>query len=165
MKMLKTLCVASMLALGVASTASAYSFNPTSGSAVFSGPTNLVKGGASLACTSTFTVVPNLVGTLAPTANVTTATFAGGLFGICKTVTKVGTWVATPTSFTNVNIAGVAVNTPIGNCTPPAAPISTTFAPGPAATLNFAAQALDPDCVVNGTLTQTSGPAVTIVNP
>ena len=166
MKILKTLCVASMLALGVASTASAFSFSPTTGTATFRGATNLVKGGTSLACTSTFTVVPVVPtgGTLATTGRVTAASFSGGLLGICSTVTASGLpWVVTPLSLTSVQVSGVAVNTPIGNCT--SSTLTGAWTNGPPAAMSFTSQPLAPDCFVTGNLIQNTGAPVTIVNP
>lgn len=159
MKFLKTFCVATMLMLGLASTASAYSFNPASGGIQFRGPVTLVKGSVSFSCTWTLTV-----GGGSSSAPVTASTFTGGTLGTCALITSTGLpWVMTPTSFTSVTIAGVAFSTPFGNCGP--GTITLSWSNGPPATMTAVNQSLPPDCKLSANLTQISGPAMTIVSP
>ncbi len=153
---LKILCIGALAALAMPVVATAQTATPD-GPFVADGNTNLNKGGTQLACTARF--VGNISG---GTGQVTSATFSGGTLGLCATVTATNLpWTLTALSTTSVKISGVAVNTPIGNCSP-AADLVGTFNNTTHA-LSFVNQALPPNCQVSGSLT-THDNALTI-NP
>lgn len=156
MKLMKILCIGVLATTALPAAAMAQTATPD-GPFVADGTTNLTKGGTSLACTAHF--VGSIGGGV---GQVTSATFSGGTLGLCGTVAATNLpWTLTALSTTSVKISGVAVNTPIGNCSPAADLVgaynNTTHV------LSFVNQALPPDCKVSGNLT-THDNAITI-NP
>jgi hypothetical protein len=153
MKVLASVCVASLLGLGAVTSASAASIvtnNPPNTSFTASGPTNLVKSPLSLACTSTFNGHTNPDGS----ADITSASFSGGPLGACSLITTTGLpWHVTAATTTQAVITGVTVNLPLGIGTCGPGTITANWTPH---TLSFTGQVLPPtsgaNCVASGNL-------------
>lgn len=157
MKALQVLCLAAAASIAVAGAASAATVSPAGVSFTASGPTNLVYAPpgitpVSLACNATFNGTTDSTGAF---ASVTSASFSGGPLGICATVAATNLpWKITASSTTAVVVQGVAVNTPIGNCSP--TDLNASWANGPAptgpSTMTFTNQHLNDYCTVSGRL-------------
>ncbi len=153
MKVLASVCVATLLGLGAVTSASAASIvtnNPPNTLFSAIGPTNLVKGSISLACTSTFNGHTNTDGT----ADITSASFSGGPLGACATVTATNLpWHVVATSLTTAVISNVTVNLPLGIGTCGPGSITANWTPH---TLSFTGQVLPAtsgaNCVASGSL-------------
>ena len=155
MKVLASVCVASLLGLGAVTSASAASIttnNPPNTLFSAIGPTNLVKGSLSLACTSTFNGHTNTDGS----ADITSASFSGGPLGACATITTSGLpWHVTAATTTQAVITGVTVTLPLGIGTCGPGTITANWNAG-THVLSFTGQVLPPssgaNCVASGNL-------------
>ena len=113
--MKKTIALAAvgLMALGFASSASAFKFSPAPGKFVGTGPTSATLNGNTLACTGT------LKGTTTRTGigHVTGGSFTGAPG--CSLTTFTGTpWKMVASSANTATITGVHFTTPIGSCGP-----------------------------------------------
>lgn len=163
MKKMMIALATSALALTGASTAWADTFSPPSSTAVFEGSVT-VKKDIELECDMTATVATGaLNGSGDNTAAVTSADLTGGLCGLVNFTNF--NWPVTVTASsggaaTQLQIANVQVNTLFSSCGP--GNVSVAWSNGPAATITFAGGTTLGGCTIAGTLTQVSGPAITI---
>lgn len=149
MKAYKIACLAAVASIAYAGGASAASFSPPTTAITFVGPITFKSGGSTLNCTAT------LNGTIDPTGaliTITSASFSGGPLGICSAITATNLpWTIIASTTTSVTIHGVAVNTPISNCSP--SDVSSSWANGtPSSTMSFTNQPLTPNCSVTASL-------------
>ncbi len=148
MKTLKAISAGSVLVLGIALSASAFatSITPT-GPFSATGSTTLTQGPISLSCTANFTGTVNANGT----ATVTAASFSGATS--CGVIKATGfPWTISATSVSSVNVAGITVSTPFGNCGP--STIGASWS-NTTSELSFNNAGLSGSCTVSGTLTTT----------
>jgi len=154
MKAFKKLSIAALATIGLTGAALAATITPD-GAFQADGSTNLTKSILSLPCTAHF--VGNVSGGV---GHVTSASFTGS-GGLCSSVTATNLpWTVTATSATTGTISGVAVNTPIGNCT---SGTLTGSYNNSTHVLSFTNQPLPGGCSVSATLT-THDNALTLHN-
>lgn len=153
MKLFGKFSIAVVTTIALAGAAFAASITPN-GPFVADGNSNLTKSFTSLPCTAHF------VGTVTSgVGSVTSASFTGS--SLCASVVATNLpWPVTATSATTGTITGVAVNTPIGNCTP--GPLNGTFN-NTTHVLTVPSQALPGGCTVSATLT-THNNALTLIS-
>lgn len=153
----------SVLALSSASAAHADSFSPAGSTTVFTGSVNLSGSPIVLTCTMTMTVTANAAGT---DAQVTAADLG---LGLCATL-PIGNlpWnidvfapIPPPTGLTatQLQVSGAQV----GFCGPGNV-IANWNTGGPSITLPAGTMLMPGSCRMQGTLTQSSGPSLTITN-
>jgi hypothetical protein len=144
MKLSSMIALGALVSAAMAGPALAGSLSPN-GAFQADGSTSLTIGTTTLACTA------HMVGTVSGgVGTISTATFSGGPLGSCALAAKTGTWTVTALSATSIQISGLAVNTPIGNCT---AGTVTGAYNNTTHQLTFANQTLPPNCKVSAALT------------
>lgn len=143
MKIVLTMAATFALSASVVSVSHAASIGPV-GPFTASGSAALTKGSVPVMCTATFT------GSVLPdgTAQITAATFKGGL--LCGGIKGAKLpWRVVANSASEVVIADVTVNTPLGACT--TGQLVGVWS-NEAAELNYAKVPLQPNCTITATL-------------